>query len=493
MIVPGVAGRETIGHNHALHCTPETFDGVGRPCDASPMRLDLEEAASRLRPPLFIVDAVLNGNLEVVRVVAGDPVAAHRDGVRTSRSIFAVPFAGAVDVVLTTSHPMDQDLRQGLKSLANTIRAVRRGGVLIALLRAEEGVGVVGLAQRKRSLPPRVLRLLAPLLVRVVPRMPLRGMGEEDPVLPLLCAAGYAACASPPVRAHDSRRGPAGAPVRAVRRLSRGGARPGAGDRGREGDCRRLPGRRRDVPGGSGVTEPGRDVPAPFRYRALAFTARGLVRVLFRPRVLGREHVPHGGFILCSNHLSGFDLVALAYPLSRRWLRHMAKPQLFAHRLLGPLIRLLGAFPASSGAVERAVDLAREGYPVVIMPEGRAGDRGTCTARARVPRAPRSPPQSRSCRRRFAAPTGRAGSTGGRSPSRRRSGSTTSRARSRIRPPSWRPGGCGARSRRWRRRSPKPIRASCPPPRARARGSRSSRPSSAETPCGRRSLAGTTT
>ncbi len=180
MIVPGVAGRETIGHNHALHCTPETFDGVGRPCDASPMRLDLEEAASRLRPPLFIVDAVLNGDLDVVRIVAGDPVAAHRDGVRTSRSIFAVPFAGAVDVVLTTSHPMDQDLRQGLKSLANTIRAVRRGGVLIALLRAEEGVGVVGLARRKRSLPPRVLRLLAPLLVRVVPRMPLRGMGEED-------------------------------------------------------------------------------------------------------------------------------------------------------------------------------------------------------------------------------------------------------------------------------------------------------------------------
>ena len=125
------------------------------------------------------------------------------------------------------------------------------------------------------------------------------------------------------------------------------------------------------------MTEPGRDVPAPLRYRALAFTARGLVRVLFRPRVLGREHVPHGGFILCSNHLSGFDLVALAYPLSRRWLRHMAKPQLFAHRLLGPLIRLLGAFPASSGAVERAVQLAREGYPVVIMPEGarrRPGD-----------------------------------------------------------------------------------------------------------------------
>jgi lactate racemase len=180
MIVPGVAGRATIGHNHALHCTPSTFDGVGRRCTDSPMRLDLEEAASLLRPPVFIVDAVLNGALEVVRVVAGDAVEAHRDGVDTSRAIFAVPLRRRVDVVITTSHPMDQDLRQGLKALANTIRAVRPDGVLIALIRAEEGVGVVGLADRRRSLSPRLLRLMAPLLVRAVPRMPLRDMGEED-------------------------------------------------------------------------------------------------------------------------------------------------------------------------------------------------------------------------------------------------------------------------------------------------------------------------
>jgi 1-acyl-sn-glycerol-3-phosphate acyltransferase len=120
-----------------------------------------------------------------------------------------------------------------------------------------------------------------------------------------------------------------------------------------------------------------RDVPAPLRYRVLAFAARGIVRVLYRPRVIGQSNVPHGGFILCSNHLSGFDLVALGYPLSRRWLRHMAKPQLFERRVLGPLVRLLGAFPARSDAVERAAELAMQGYPVVIMPEGarrRPGD-----------------------------------------------------------------------------------------------------------------------
>jgi 1-acyl-sn-glycerol-3-phosphate acyltransferase len=109
----------------------------------------------------------------------------------------------------------------------------------------------------------------------------------------------------------------------------------------------------------------------PRRYRVLAWLSRPIVGVVFRPRVAGREHLPTGGFVLSANHLSGLDVVALGYPLSRRWLRHMAKPQLFSRRLVGPLVRLLGAFPAEGGeAVETAAGLVRAGYPVVIMPEG---------------------------------------------------------------------------------------------------------------------------
>jgi len=106
-LVPGVAGRATIAHNHSLNCT---------------------------RP---------RG-------------------------------------VITDSHPMDQDLRQGVKALANPIRAVRPGGVLITLVRAEEGVGVFGLANRKLPLGRGALKALAPLLVGVVSKLKLKGMGEED-------------------------------------------------------------------------------------------------------------------------------------------------------------------------------------------------------------------------------------------------------------------------------------------------------------------------
>ena len=75
---------------------------------------------------------------------------------------------------------MDQDFRQGMKALANAIHAVRRGGVLLTLVRAEEGLGVMGIARRGLPVGPRTLRVLAPLLLPLVRRMRLRGMGEEE-------------------------------------------------------------------------------------------------------------------------------------------------------------------------------------------------------------------------------------------------------------------------------------------------------------------------
>jgi nickel-dependent lactate racemase len=179
-LIPGVAGRETIAHNHTLNCTPGTFNMVGQPIEGNPMRLDLEEAGRMLEPQAFIVNTVLNSRQEIVQVVAGDPIEAHREGVRASGGLYGVEIPAPADVVITDSHPMDQDLRQGVKSLANTIRAVRRGGVHVTLVRASEGVGVFGLADSDLPLGRRALRLLSPLLLRLVPRLKIQGLGEED-------------------------------------------------------------------------------------------------------------------------------------------------------------------------------------------------------------------------------------------------------------------------------------------------------------------------
>ena len=110
-------------------------------------------------------------------------------------------------------------------------------------------------------------------------------------------------------------------------------------------------------------------------YRVAVTLMRPLVRIVFRPRVTGLEHVPsRGGFVVAANHLSGFDSFALAYAFAPRSLHFMAKSQLFARRFLGPLIRSLGAFPArgsgTEGGVAAAARVARTGEVVVIFPTG---------------------------------------------------------------------------------------------------------------------------
>lgn len=65
----------------------------------------------------------------------------------------------------TRSHPMGQDLRQGVKALANTVRALRLGGTMITLVRAEEGVGVFGLANRKLPVSRSGLQWLTPAIL----------------------------------------------------------------------------------------------------------------------------------------------------------------------------------------------------------------------------------------------------------------------------------------------------------------------------------------
>jgi nickel-dependent lactate racemase len=182
-LFPGLAGRRTIAHNHTLNCHPNTFNMTGQPIAANPMRLDLEEAGEMVKPPVFLVNAVLNSAAELVEVVSGHPIQAHREGVKICASIYGVALPRKADVVITDSFPMDTDFRQGAKALANTIRAVRPGGVLLGMIRAEEGLGVFGLANRKLPLGRSGMKLVAPILLPLIPKLKLKGVSAEDKFL----------------------------------------------------------------------------------------------------------------------------------------------------------------------------------------------------------------------------------------------------------------------------------------------------------------------
>jgi 1-acyl-sn-glycerol-3-phosphate acyltransferase len=106
-----------------------------------------------------------------------------------------------------------------------------------------------------------------------------------------------------------------------------------------------------------------------------------VVKVGFRLRARGLEHLPEGGFVLAANHTSNFDPWPLGMPLfPRRHLRFMAKSELF-NPILKPILVSGGAFPVRRGqadleAIRRAVELVRDGEIVVMFPEGTRRKKG---------------------------------------------------------------------------------------------------------------------
>lgn len=108
-------------------------------------------------------------------------------------------------------------------------------------------------------------------------------------------------------------------------------------------------------------------------YRITALLSRP-VKWLYRMETAGMENLPGGGFVLAANHVSSFDPWPLGLPLYPRWLRFMAKSELFWWPL-GAFVAAAGAFKVRRGQADReaiatAVELVKSGEIVVMFPEG---------------------------------------------------------------------------------------------------------------------------
>ena len=115
------------------------------------------------------------------------------------------------------------------------------------------------------------------------------------------------------------------------------------------------------------------------------------VWLVFRLRATGKEHIPReGGFVLSANHLSNLDPWPLGLPMfPHRQIRFMAKAELFRWPL-GPIVKAGGAFrvrrgEGDAGAIETAVQLAREGEVIAIFPEGTRRRKGLIKKREARP------------------------------------------------------------------------------------------------------------
>lgn len=114
---------------------------------------------------------------------------------------------------------------------------------------------------------------------------------------------------------------------------------------------------------------------APPFYWGCTYLLRGLLRVVVRWDVTGRENVPmSGAVIVVSNHLNNADPPILGAGIARRRIRFMAKVELFKMPF-GAIIKLWDAFPvrrfdADLAAMLNAERILKRGGVLGMFPEG---------------------------------------------------------------------------------------------------------------------------
>ena len=107
----------------------------------------------------------------------------------------------------------------------------------------------------------------------------------------------------------------------------------------------------------------------------------GFARTLFKAQgldltVRGERHFPErGGAVVVINHTGYFDFVYGGLParVHKRFIRYMAKVEVFEHKITGPIMRELKHIPvdrtAGKASFDEAVDRLRAGELVGVFPE----------------------------------------------------------------------------------------------------------------------------
>jgi len=160
IIVPGVAGEETIHINHSRCDHPNVT--VGK-IDGNPVREDMNDMA-RIAKLDFIVNTILNPYKEVIGAVAGDVLEAHREGVSVYNNIYGAPVNEPADLVVVGASPRDATFGHASFALYAGASMTKPGGLMVLVAPCTEGPGSRQGRERFRELasmaPAELVRLM---------------------------------------------------------------------------------------------------------------------------------------------------------------------------------------------------------------------------------------------------------------------------------------------------------------------------------------------
>lgn len=142
-LVPGIASRDTIAHNHSLTLDPacdRIHPGVeiGR-LDGNPVSEEMLEAAYMCRPDI-IINTVLDVSGGLLGVFSGELDAAHRAACRMAEEVSRIDLEQPADFIVASAENAP-DWIQSHKALFNAQRAVKKDGRVVLVAPCLEGLG----------------------------------------------------------------------------------------------------------------------------------------------------------------------------------------------------------------------------------------------------------------------------------------------------------------------------------------------------------------
>jgi lactate racemase len=185
-IFPGVADRDGALANHLLKA--DLSARLGR-VDDNVCRLDMEQAALRIRGVAFVLNVLADVEGNAVAAAAGHPIAAHRALLGRARELFTIRAPRSRVVVVADRPPVTSSLYQASKLLPPAAALLEPGGTVIVVAECDQGTGPLDRVNQgiyelgvARQLPPGhrvvLVSMLAPEIVRRTYAEPAASLSE---------------------------------------------------------------------------------------------------------------------------------------------------------------------------------------------------------------------------------------------------------------------------------------------------------------------------
>jgi len=163
MILPGVAGIDTVMHAHGAKMvgSPKSTWGITY---GNPIHDEIREGAT-LAGSNFSLNVTLNKDHAITNVFAGEVFESHKLGCEFVRQTAMRAVPELFDIVITTNsgYPLDQNLYQAVKGMSAAALVVKEGGAIIAASECIDGFPEHGNFKdilKMASTPPAMLELI---------------------------------------------------------------------------------------------------------------------------------------------------------------------------------------------------------------------------------------------------------------------------------------------------------------------------------------------